>query len=208
MWPIRIALLVILGALVYIDSFLLRSRTKYSRLVENKALNIAIVAAHLVVTCAVVILPPAERSSARPDWLRHEDTSVAFITLGAALVCAGLTLQLLAFGQRKAIGLQGARDGLVTTGVYRYFRHPICTAVLWTSLGLALVMRNPDGLLALPVVFVAYLTQVLLEERHDLCMTFGSQYQAYRQTTRVFGPVWVWITILGTLLLIAASARI
>ncbi len=64
------------------------------------------------------------------------------------------------------------------------------------------------ALLVFPAIFLTYLTLMLLKERNDLKAVFGEQYQAYRQTTRMFGPVWLWSGILVTLLLIAISAWI
>jgi len=114
----------------------------------------------------------------------------------------------IALKQRKVVGLQGSPDGLVTSHAYRYFRHPIYTGILWTALGLALLTRNPDGLLIFPALFLVYLTLTLLEERRDVGATFGEEYQVYRQTTRMFGPAWLWSSILAAILLIAISAWI
>ncbi|OHB62885.1 MAG: hypothetical protein A2Y76_06430 [Planctomycetes bacterium RBG_13_60_9] len=208
MWAIRVTLLALLGAFVGADSFLLRHRREYSRFAENTALNIALVVAHLVVTCALVTLPPAKGWNARPGWLQDGGVYIGFAATGATLVCAGIVVALLALRQRRAIGLQHAQAGLVTSNVYRYFRHPIYTGVLWVSLGLALLTRNPDGLMVFPLIFVAYLTLMLLEERHDMGVSFQGQYQAYRQTTRMLGPAWLWIAILGAIVLSAVSAWI
>jgi protein-S-isoprenylcysteine O-methyltransferase Ste14 len=208
MWVIRITLLVVLGALVGVDSFLLRYRKKYSRLVESRAVNIAIVVAHLVVTYTLVTLPPAAGWNARPDWLQHTAVRVGFAATGTSLVCAGIGLSLCALRQRKAVGLQDAQNGLITSHAYRYFRHPLYTGVLWMSLGLALLTRNLDGLMVFPLIFVAYLTLMLLEERHYLGVRFGGQYKIYKQTTRMFGPVWLCIAIIVAILLIAVSAWI
>jgi protein-S-isoprenylcysteine O-methyltransferase Ste14 len=208
MWTIRVTLLVTLGAFLGVDAFLLCRRKKYSRLAENRAVNIAIVAAHLVVTFALVTLPPAGGWNARPGWLCQGGVRIGFAAIGAALVGAGIVLAPLGLKQRRAVGLQGSPEGLVTSHAYRYFRHPIYTGILWTSLGLALLTRNPDGLLVFPALFLVYLTLTLLEERRDVGATFGEKYQVYRQTTRMFGPAWLWSSILAALLLIAISAWI
>ncbi|OHB65789.1 MAG: hypothetical protein A2Y76_07890 [Planctomycetes bacterium RBG_13_60_9] len=208
MWMIRAMLLVLLGTFVGVDFFLLRRREKYSNIVENRAINITIVAAHLIVTYALVALPPAAGRNARPGWLQSRAVCIGFAAAGAALVCAGIGLSLLALRQRRAVGLQGAPDGLITSHAYRYFRHPIYTGILWTSLGLALLTRNLDGLMVFPLLFVAYLTLMLLEERRDVGVTFAGQYQVYRQTTRMLGPVWLWTAILVAIILIAVSAWI
>ncbi len=206
MWVIRVILLVLLGAYVGLAALLIRRRQQCSGVVESRTVNIALVAIDLVITCALVTLPPAAGWNARPDWLRAGSVRVGFGAAGMALVCAGLGLALCALRQRKALGLQSAQAGLITSYAYRYFRHPIYTGILGLSLGLALLTRNPDGLMVLPALFVAYAAFMLLEE-HELGVTFGQQYQAYRQTTRMFGPVWLWAAILTTILLIVVSTQ-
>ena len=96
----------------------------------------------------------------------------------------------------------------MTSHAYRYFRHPIYTGSLWIFLGLALSWRNPDGLMVFPAIFLAYLTLMVLEERHDLGPAFGSPYQVYRQTAGMFGPVWLWSAIFVAILLVILSAWI
>ncbi|MBM4028499.1 MAG: isoprenylcysteine carboxylmethyltransferase family protein [Planctomycetes bacterium] len=208
MWVIRIVLLVMLGAMVGADSLLLRHRRKYARLARSRVVNVALVTAHLAVTFALVTLPPAGGWNARPGWLRPGTVCVGFGAVGAVLVCAGMGLALLALRQRKAVGLQDSQEGLITWRAYRYFRHPIYVGILWTSLGLALLTRNPDGLLVFPALFVMYFTLVLQEERGDMGVRFREQYGTYKQTTRMFGPVWLWTAILSAVLLIAVSAQI
>jgi len=208
MWTIRATLLIALGTLVGVDSFLVRQRKKHPRLSESRAFNIALVAVHVIVMCALVTLPPAGGWGARPGWLQNKIICFGFAAMGAALVGAGIVLASLALRQRKAFGAQSSREGLITSHAYRYFRHPIYTGSLWIFLGLALSLRNPDGLMVFPAMFFAYLTLILLEERYDLGPAFGRQYQVYRQTTGMFGPVWLWGGVLVTILLIAISAWI
>jgi protein-S-isoprenylcysteine O-methyltransferase Ste14 len=95
---------------------------------------------------------------------------------------------------------------LLTSGLYRYFRHPINTGILWVTLGLALAMRNPDGLLMFPAVFVISFAGTIFEEKNDMCVRFRLQYQAYKQKTRMFGPTWLWgIIVVIILILIGLS---
>jgi len=62
-------------------------------------------------------------------------------------------------------------------------------------------MRNPDGLLMVPAIFVMVFAATIIEERDDMCVRFREQYQAYRQTTRMFGPIWLWSVIVVIILL-------
>jgi len=63
-------------------------------------------------------------------------------------------------------------------------------------------MRNPDGLLVFPAIFVIIFAVTIIEERNDMCVRFREQYQAYRQTTRMFGPIWLWSVIVVIILLL------
>jgi protein-S-isoprenylcysteine O-methyltransferase Ste14 len=154
-----------------------------------------------------VILPPAGGWNARPIWLQHTSVCVGFPVIGLLLICAGAFLGFAAFKQRKVIGVQSVAEGLLTSGRYRYFRHPINTSILWVILGLPLAMRNPDGLLMFPAIFVIFFVGTIFEENNDMCLRFPEQYRAYRKTTRMFGPIWLW-SILAALLLILVSIGI
>ncbi|MHC4705532.1 MAG: methyltransferase family protein [Planctomycetota bacterium] len=208
MWIIRFILLGVLGASSCLDPYLYRHREKYRGLVENKIFNIALVTVCHALCYLIVGLPPAGGWNARPVWLGYRSVCIGFPVIGLLLICAGAFLAIATFKQRKlVIGYQDTEEGLLTSGFYRYFRHPIYTGVLWIILGLPLAMRNPDGLLMLPVVFVIIFAVTILEEKNDMCVRFHEQYQAYRQTTRMFGPIWLW-SILVVFLLILISIGI
>ena len=207
MWIIRFILLGVLGALICFDPYLYRHRRRYERLLENRIYNITVVIVWLLSCYLIVGLPPARGWNLRPDWLVYQSVRIGFPVIGLLLICAGALLAFATFKQRKVIGVQDVKEGLLTSGCYRYFRHPIGTGIIWVSLGLPLVMRNPDGLLMFPAIFVIHFAAEIIEERYDMCARFREQYQAYRQTTRMFGPIWLW-SILVVLLLVLVSIGI
>ena len=208
MWIIRFILLGVLGASICFDPYLYRHREKYRGLVENKIFNITIVVVFHCFCYLIVGLPPAGGWNARPVWLGYRSVSIGFPVIGLLLICAGAFLSIATLKQRKlVIGYQDTEEGLLTSGFYRYFRHPIYTGIMWVILGLPLVMRNPDGLLMVPAIFVIVFAGTIIEERNDMCVRFREQYQAYRQTTRMFGPIWLW-SILVVLLLVLISIGI
>ncbi len=192
MWIIRFILLDVLAAWDGIGSYLYRRRSRYERLLENRIYNITAVIAWNCLCYLIVGLPPAGGWNLRPDWLEYKSVCIGFPVIGLLLICAGALLGVATLRQRKVIGSQAVREGLLTSGCYRYFRHPIYTGIMWISLGLPLVMRNPDGLLMFPAIFVIHFAAATIEERNDMCVRFREQYQAYRQTTRMFGPIWLW----------------
>ena len=78
------------------------------------------------------------------------------------------------------IGVQEVEEGLLTSGLYRYFRHPIYTGILWVTLGLALLIRNPDGLLMFLPILIWLFVGTMLEEKLDMCMRFPEEYRKYK----------------------------
>lgn len=77
---------------------------------------------------------------------------------------------------------------LIRTGPYRFLRHPIYTAMLGMFLGTAIASGQYHALLALALLFLAYLRKTRLEEK-ILRQTFGAQYDAYRRDTWALVPL-------------------
>ena len=202
MWIIRFILLGVLGVWNGIGSYLYIHRSRYERLLENRIYNITAVIAWNCLCYLIVGLPPAGGWNLRPDWLGYQSVRIGFPVIGLLLICAGASLGFATLRQRKVIGSQAVREGLLTSGCYRYFRQPIYTGIIWISLGLPLVMRNLDGLLMFPAIFVIHLAAAIIEERNDMCVKFREQYQAYKQTTRMFGPIWLWSVVVVIILLL------
>ena len=203
MWIIRFILLGVLGASFCFDPYLYRHRSRYERLLENRTFNIALVTVCHCFVYLIVGLPPAGGWNARPIWLGYRSVCIGFPVIGLLLICAGAFIAFTTLKQRKlVIGYQDTEEGLLTSDFYRYFRHPIYTGALWIILGLPLVMRNPDGLLMVPAIFVIVFAGTIIEERNDMCVRFREQYQAYRKTTRMFGPIWLWSVIVVIILLL------
>jgi len=204
MWIIRFILLGVLGALSCVDPYLYRHRSRYEGLIENRIFNITGVIVWNCLCYLIVGLPPAGGWNLRPDWLGYQSVRIGFPVIGLLLICAGALLAFVTLKQRKVIGVEAVKEGLLTSGFYRYFRHPIYTGIMWVCLGLPLVMRNPDGLLMFPAIFLIHFAGAVIEERNDMCVRFREQYQAYRQTTRMFGPIWLWGTLVLLLSVVVA----
>lgn len=117
-----------------------------------------------------------------PDWLRWS---------GIALVGAGLALLTWAHETLSA-SFSGnleirAEHKLVTTGPYRWIRHPIYSAiVLWTA-GLALLSANWFiGLI--PLAFAMFFMVRVRTEEQMMVEAFGKDYQEYIQRSGRFLP--------------------
>jgi protein-S-isoprenylcysteine O-methyltransferase Ste14 len=205
MWTTRLILLGALAAMTSIDFYMLRQRRRHGKVIESWLFNILGVAAYNACCYLIAALPPAGGWDHRPAWLMQPGTRIGFVAAGSALICLGIALFIISVGQRKVLGLQDVREGLLTSGAYRYFRHPIYAGILWVSLGLALLTCNPDGLLMFPALLGIFVMQALIEEKCDMGVRFGEQYRDYRHTARMFGPAWLWSGIVVTILLAAGS---
>jgi len=200
MWIIRFMLLGVLVALDGFGAYMVKHRSRYKRVLENTVFNVVLVIVGNCVCYLIVILPPDGGWNTRPDWMQHTSVRIGFPMVGLLLICVGAFLAIATLKQRKVIGVQDVEEGLLTSGLYRYFRHPIYTGILCVTLGLPLLIRNPDGLLMFPAILTWLFAGTILEEKLDMCARFPEQYRNYRQTTRMFGPIWIW----GALILLLA----
>jgi protein-S-isoprenylcysteine O-methyltransferase Ste14 len=104
--------------------------------------------------------------------------------LGLALYVLGLVLTSWA---RAALGrmysgqvtIQKSHQ-LITTGLYRYVRHPLYLGMFCGALGLAFLFRSWIGLVVI-IPIVAGLTLRIKDEEGVLQKEFGSEWEAYCQ---------------------------
>jgi protein-S-isoprenylcysteine O-methyltransferase Ste14 len=78
--------------------------------------------------------------------------------------------------------------GLVTTGIYRYIRHPQYTGIFLFTLGWLLHWPSVLTLILWPILLGAYLWLARLEER-QLVEEFGDAYLDYADKTKRFIPL-------------------
>jgi hypothetical protein len=137
--------------------------------------------------------------------MEYPITRIGFGVIGSVLICGSVVLFVVTLRQRKAVGGQDVKEGLLTTGAYRFFRHPIYTGILCVCLGLGLVTRNPDGLLFFPALFFMIVAQALIEERNDMIVRYGEKYLSYKRKVRMFGPIWLWgaVSFVNVVLVVA-----
>jgi len=75
-------------------------------------------------------------------------------------------------------------DHLVTTGPYRWCRHPLYLSFILIILGLDLMFGSPAGILAtLLLALPSMIYRARLEEK-ALADRFGEEWEAYRERTR------------------------
>lgn len=116
--------------------------------------------------------------------------SAALEVTGALLFAGGIALAVWArlhLGRNWGMPMsQRAEPELVTSGPYRFVRHPIYTGLLTAMLGTALV-NNLLGLIVV-MVLVGYFYYCGIVEERNLTVTFPTAYPAYKSRTKMLIP--------------------
>ena len=116
--------------------------------------------------------------------------SVILAAIGALLFACGIALAVWArlhLGRNWGMPMtERAEPELVTSGPYRFVRHPIYTGLLTAMLGTALV-NNVLGLIVVAVLVVYFYYCGIVEER-NLTATFPKAYPEYRSRTKMLIP--------------------
>ncbi len=111
--------------------------------------------------------------------------------VGALVIVAGLYLSMLALNHLGSnwvggIGLQQGHK-LVTTGPYRYVRHPLYSGMLVSALGIGLVTLSPSLFLSGLCIAGAHMCRISGEEQL-LRSKFKKRYDSYAITTGMVIP--------------------
>lgn len=110
--------------------------------------------------------------------------------IGAFLFAAGIAVAVWArmfLGRNWGMPMtQKAEPELVTSGPYRFVRHPIYSGLLLALLGTALA-TNLIGLLIAAILGAYFYYSAAVEEK-NLTQTFPTAYPAYRASTKMLIP--------------------
>ena len=101
--------------------------------------------------------------------------SVALIALGVGLVAVGWAT------------VYRGRGGLVTSGIYRYLRHPQYLGLILIVLAFNIQWPTLPTLVMAPLLILAYLALARREDR-ELAARFGETFRAYAARTPAFLP--------------------
>jgi protein-S-isoprenylcysteine O-methyltransferase Ste14 len=112
------------------------------------------------------------------------------VPLAARLALFGLALVVAVSLIRSAAGvhhIEGQSDHVVTTGAFRFVRHPIYLGVMLVYLGLGLATASLLSLTVLVCIFFYYNYIAGYEERL-LVARFGQAYKEYKARTGKWVP--------------------
>ena len=130
------------------------------------------------------------------EFLRIHITSVWILmiieTLGMILLFVG---NILLYGSRiilkRSFRLGGvaprSEDKLITSGPYRWIRHPMYTSILLMSLGLTLLIQSAL-ILFLFIMLTVFVILLIPSEDAQLQKSYGLIFSKYRQKVKALVP--------------------
>jgi protein-S-isoprenylcysteine O-methyltransferase Ste14 len=207
-WVFRLLLIIGLYVYLLVSRTMLRDREKYHSALESGPLNVLFVGIYNALCYLAVGIRQDPGVIPKPSVLECPFVANWYLVLGQILVVAAAAFLAYTVVRRKAIGGQDT-GVLIRSGIYSFSRHPIYLGVVLMSLGIAIMRTNFDGMIVFPLVVMANFIQAKLEEEYDVGVRFKEEYEEYRKQTRMFGPVWFWLSlcvlVLAPLVVDAAS---
>jgi protein-S-isoprenylcysteine O-methyltransferase Ste14 len=124
-------------------------------------------------------------------WGHTLFSTIGFTGMYINIGCAAIALALIINGwyniYKKYWSREKGKGALVTTGIYRYIRHPQYTGLLLLSLGMLIEWATLPMLILFPVMVFLYVRLAVREER-DMAGEFGDDYREYMKRTKRFIP--------------------
>jgi len=124
-------------------------------------------------------------------WGHTLFSSIGYLGMYINIGCAIIALFLILNGwyniYRKYWSKQTGSGKLVTSGVYKFIRHPQYTGLLLLSLGMMIEWATLPMLIMFPVMVFMY-TRLAKKEEKDMINEFGENYKRYMARTKMFVP--------------------
>ena len=110
-----------------------------------------------------------------------------YINIGLAIIALCLILNGWYNIYKKYWSKESGKGELVTTGVYRFIRHPQYTGLLLISLGMLIEWATLPMLIMFPIIVFMYV-RLAKREENDMINEFGVAYKQYIARTKMFIP--------------------
>ena len=194
---IGIVLLVLLGMLVIVKQLATGSiiemptGSRLLRLTNSFNLFFLLVvnplAAILLITGNAGAIDPTHMAVTAPGLAQAMEiaglvlTVIGYLLMAWALICLGRRYQLGGNAPRKT-------DQLTIVGPYKLVRHPMYSAVLCISLGLACLLQS-WAFLAVFIIYLVLLSGLIPVEEAGLQQAYGEPYGAYRHRVKKLIPL-------------------
>lgn len=119
---------------------------------------------------------------------------IGYLGMYINIICAVIGLTLILNGwyniYKKYWSKEKGKGELVTSGIYKYIRHPQYTGLLLLSLGMLIEWATLPLLIMFPVMVYMYVRLARREEK-DMLGEFGEAYERYMTKTKMFIPFMV-----------------
>jgi protein-S-isoprenylcysteine O-methyltransferase Ste14 len=89
-------------------------------------------------------------------------------------------------GEPQLLGFEKT-TALVTTGIYRYIRHPLYSSLVFLAWGIFFKLPSVAGA-ALVLLATAFLVATAKADEAECVRFFGAAYEEYRKQTKMFVP--------------------
>ncbi len=140
---------------------------------------------------AFVLLGPGDwygTSWFRENFVPHIDfVGILGLSISAAGLVTACWARYLLGTNWSATVQQKADHALITSGPYRFVRHPIYTGLLLIFTGHALIVGDYRAIIAVIIVFVSFWFKLKKEEAL-MEQIFGGTYEHYRRNTKALVP--------------------
>jgi len=186
-WVLLAGLLVVLPVALYHRLRSLSTKEHLDRMQEGLFILITLRLAGLATLMSIVtyLVNPSRMAWGAvpmPEWLRW--TGAALLALCAVFLT--WTLHSLGKNLTDTVVTREAHT-LVTTGPYRWVRHPFYVSVLFLAASCALLAANGFIFASALAVFTMMALRTRIEER-NLVERFGDEYRRYMERTGAFFP--------------------
>lgn len=133
----------------------------------------------------------AAKSGGTVSGLSLTGINLVLLIVGLAMVFSGIIIRFIAIGTlgKNFSGLLRIREGhtLVTTGIYRWVRHPAYLGAILLFVGIPVAVSSVLGFLAMLLLVVYLLFRIRLEEKM-LTSRFGDEYREYVKRSKRLIP--------------------
>lgn len=123
-------------------------------------------------------------------WLQDVNTSAALQFFSVLAYTSGITLFLksISVAQTRGFAFNGKIDQLITSGTYRFVRHPLYVSYSLIWLGSSLLF--PSTLLWITLVYLVafYVITAIGEEKAISASKYSREYQDYCRKVGMFLP--------------------
>jgi len=127
-------------------------------------------------------------------WLDFANYTLPVWVGGLGIVCLAGSLLIIwrshaDLEQKKSADAEEEQNqGLVTNGVYHYFRHPVYTAMMLSAIAQALMLQNWIAGLVGPISFIPLFVMRVPQEEAMMLERYGDDYREYMEQTGRFFP--------------------